>query len=40
MTDWFIPAIALNTVTPAGGHRPARITAVIKLLTDRLSVAP
>lgn len=39
MTDWSMPPIALNIVTPPGGHRPARVTAVIEFLVPRLSAA-
>jgi DNA-binding transcriptional LysR family regulator len=37
MADWSLPPIALNIVTPPGGHRPARVTAVIEFLARRLS---
>ena len=40
MADWSMPPIALNIVTPPGGHRPARVTAVIEFLAGRLSAAP
>ena len=40
MAEWSMPPIALNIVTPPGGHRPARVTAVIEFLADRLSAAP
>jgi DNA-binding transcriptional LysR family regulator len=40
ITDWSMPPIALNIVTPPGGHRPARITAVVDFLAERLSGAP
>lgn len=39
MTDWSLPPIGLNLVTPPGGHRPARVTAVIEFLARRLSGA-
>jgi DNA-binding transcriptional LysR family regulator len=39
MTDWSMPPIALNIVTPPGGSRPARVTAVIDFLARRLSAA-
>jgi len=40
MTDWSAPTIALNLITPPGGLRPARVTAVIDFLARRLSAAP
>ncbi|HTR16527.1 MAG TPA: LysR family transcriptional regulator [Acetobacteraceae bacterium] len=40
MEGWSMPPIALNIVTPPGGHRPARVAAVIEFLANRLSVAP
>ena len=40
MTDWSAPAIALNLITPPGGLRPARVTAVIDFLARRLSAVP
>jgi DNA-binding transcriptional LysR family regulator len=40
MADWSMPPIALNIVTPPGGHRPARVTAVVEFLAGRLSAAP
>ena len=39
MTDWAMPEIALNVVTPPGGYRPARVAAVIEFLVSRLSGA-
>lgn len=39
MADWSLPAIALNVVTPPGGPRPARVTAVIEFLAARLGAA-
>jgi len=39
MVDWAMPDIALNIVTPPGGHRPARVVAVIEFLARRLSEA-
>ena len=39
MTDWSMPTIALNIVTPPGGHRPARVAAVVEFLARRLSGA-
>jgi DNA-binding transcriptional LysR family regulator len=39
MTDWSLPPVALNIVTPPGGHRPARVTAVVEYLARRLSGA-
>jgi DNA-binding transcriptional LysR family regulator len=39
MTDWSMPPIALNIVTPPGSHRPARIGAVIDFLARRLAAA-
>lgn len=40
MTDWSAPTIALNLLTPPGGPRPARVSAVIDFLARRLSAAP
>jgi DNA-binding transcriptional LysR family regulator len=40
MADWSMPPIALNIVTPPGGHRPARVAAAIEFLAGRLSAAP
>ena len=40
MADWSMPPIALNIVTPPGGHRPARVAAVVEFLAGRLSTAP
>ncbi|MBV8235663.1 MAG: LysR family transcriptional regulator [Planctomycetaceae bacterium] len=39
MTDWSMPPIALNIVTPPGSHRPARVAAVIEFLARCLSGA-
>jgi len=39
MTAWSMPPIALNIVTPPGGHRPARVTAVIEFLARGLAGA-
>ena len=39
MPDWSMPPIALNIVTPPAGHRPARVTAVIDFLVQRLAGA-
>jgi DNA-binding transcriptional LysR family regulator len=40
MTAWSLPPIALNIVTPPGGLRPPRVTALIDFLAQRLSKAP
>jgi DNA-binding transcriptional LysR family regulator len=40
MEDWSLPPIALNIVTPPGGLRPPRVTAVIDFLVERLAKAP
>ena len=40
MPDWSLPPIALNIVTPPGGLRPPRVTALIEFLAARLSKAP
>jgi DNA-binding transcriptional LysR family regulator len=40
MTDWSTPTVALNLLTPPGALRPARVTAVIDFLAQRLSVVP
>jgi DNA-binding transcriptional LysR family regulator len=39
MTDWSMPRIALNIVTPPSSHRPARVAVVIEFLARRLSAA-
>jgi DNA-binding transcriptional LysR family regulator len=40
MTNWSMPPIALNIVTPPGGLRPARVTAMIEFLAGRVAAAP
>jgi len=40
MEEWSLPPIRLNIVTPPGGMRPPRVTALIEFLVMRLSVAP
>lgn len=40
MPDWSLPPIALHVVTPPGGPRPARVTATIGFLVDRLGATP
>ena len=40
MIDWSLPPIALNIVTPPGRLRPARVSAVIDFLAQRLSTTP
>lgn len=40
MAGWSMPPITLNIVTPPGGHRPARVAAVIDFLARRLAAAP
>lgn len=37
MTDWAAPPIALHLLTPGGGLRPARVSALIEFLTKRLA---
>jgi DNA-binding transcriptional LysR family regulator len=37
MDDWSAPPIALNVVTPGGGPRPAKVTALIEFLVCRFS---
>lgn len=37
MTDWSLPPIALHLVTPGGGPRPARVTALLEFLTRRFT---
>ncbi|MFL5288858.1 MAG: LysR family transcriptional regulator [Rhodopila sp.] len=39
MTDWSLPPIALNIITPPGSHRPARVAVVVEFLAQRLSGA-
>ena len=39
MEDWSLPPIALNIVTPPGGLRPPRVTALIEFLAAQLSKA-
>lgn len=38
MPDWRPPPIALHLVTPAGGHRPARVAALIDYFIQRFSI--
>lgn len=40
MEDWSLPPIALNIVTPPGGMRPPRVTALIEFLATHLAHAP
>jgi DNA-binding transcriptional LysR family regulator len=40
MTDWSLPEIALNIVTPPGSRRPTRVSVLIEYLTRTLSSAP
>ena len=40
MTDWSLPPIGLNIVTPPGRLRPVRVSAVIDFLAQRLSATP
>jgi DNA-binding transcriptional LysR family regulator len=40
LPGWSPPPIALHLVTPPGGPRPARVTALIVFLTEALSGAP
>lgn len=40
LEDWAPPPIGLNLVTPPGGHRPARVSALIAFLVTRFSGAP
>ena len=40
MSDWSMPPIALNIVTPPGNFRPACVTAVIEFLLRRFADAP
>ena len=40
MTDWSMPPISLNVVTPPGGRRPARVAAVGDFLVRHLTRAP
>ncbi len=40
MLDWSLPPIALHLVTPPGDPRPARVTALIAYLTEKLKSAP
>lgn len=39
LPDWSMPPIALSIVTPPAAHRPARVTALIDFLVQRLSRA-
>jgi DNA-binding transcriptional LysR family regulator len=40
LTEWSMPPIALNIVTPPGGPRPARVKVVIDHLVRHLAGAP
>lgn len=40
LKDWAPPPSALHLVTPPGGHRPARVTALIEFLAARFSGGP
>lgn len=40
MPDWSAARIGLHLVTPPGGHRPARVTALIEFLAARFAAAP
>ena len=40
MPEWFMADTALNLVTPPGGLRPRRVTAVMEFLASRLAGAP
>jgi DNA-binding transcriptional LysR family regulator len=37
MTDWSLPPIALNLVTPSGGPRPSKVAVAIEFLVRRFS---
>ena len=37
MPDWSMPAIAASLVTPPGGPRPARVTALLDFIAERFS---
>ncbi|HEX8446066.1 MAG TPA: LysR family transcriptional regulator [Sphingomonas sp.] len=39
LPTWRMPDISLHLVTPAGGHRPARVSLLIDYLAERLSRA-
>ncbi len=40
LEDWAAPPISLNLVTPPGGQRPARVSALIEFLVRRFADAP
>ncbi|MBV8870642.1 MAG: LysR family transcriptional regulator [Acetobacteraceae bacterium] len=40
MTDWSLPEIALNLVTPPSSLRPARVAVLIEYLSSTLAAAP
>ena len=37
MPDWSMPAIAASLVTPPGGPRPARVTALLDFIAERFT---
>ena len=40
LTDWAMPPIGLHLVMPPGGHRPARVNALIEFLVSTFAGAP
>lgn len=40
MADWTVPPLGIHIVTPPGGHRPARVEALIEFLAKRFANPP
>jgi DNA-binding transcriptional LysR family regulator len=37
LKNWSAPPLAVNLITPAGGTRPSRVTALVEFLVQRFS---